>query len=138
MTSGPSGPVPPDRQGGDDAAADLAERLRFESLVIDLAGGFINMDPSRVDPAIQDCLRRIVEALDLDRSTLYQRSGDDLVVTHSWAAPGFDRFPEKSGGSELPWCYARIMSGASIVFSRVDDLPEEAARDRAIIQRLGP
>jgi hypothetical protein len=70
------------------------EGLRFESLVIDLAAGFINVDPSRVDLAIEDCLRRIVEALGLDRSTLFQRSGEDLVLMHSWAAPGFDRFPK--------------------------------------------
>src|SRR5262249_1672274 len=76
--------------------------------------------------------------LGLDRSTLFQRSGDDLVATHSWAAPGFDPFPEKSGGAELPWCYAQMMSGGSIVFSRLDDLPEEAATDKAVIQCIGP
>jgi hypothetical protein len=57
--------------------------FRFESLVIDLAAGFINVDPGRVDLVIEECLRRIVEALGLDRSTLFQRSGEDLVVTHS-------------------------------------------------------
>src|SRR5262249_19816532 len=138
MTSGPSGPVPAGVQGGGGAAADLAERLRFESLVIDLAGGFINVDPSRVDPAIQDCLRRIVEALGLDRSTLYQRSGDDLVVTHSWAAPGLDPSPELWGRRDVPWGFGRVMSGVSFVFSRIDDLPAEAAIEKAVMRRIGP
>src|SRR5262245_34930416 len=138
MKSGPSGPMPADTQGGDDAAAVLAERLRFESLVIDLAGGFINMDPSRVDPAIQDCLRRIVEALGLDRSTLYQRSGDDLVVTHSWAAPGLDPSPILWARRDVPWGFEQVMSGASIVFSRIDDLPADAAIEKAVMRRIGP
>jgi formate hydrogenlyase transcriptional activator len=114
------------------------ESIRFESLVIDLAGGFINLDPARVDLAIEDCLRRIVEALGLDRSTLFQRSGDDLVVTHSWARPGLDPLPKVMGQSQLPWAFARVMAGGDVIFSRVDDLPEEAEVDKALMRRLGP
>jgi hypothetical protein len=72
---------------GNDVSADLAERLRFESLVIDLAAGLVKFEPERVDQAIEDCLRHIVEALHLDRTTLFQRSAEDLVVAHSWAVP---------------------------------------------------
>src|SRR5262249_55029433 len=124
-----------DTSGG---GAREAEGLRFESLIIDLAAGFINLDPARVDHAIEDCLRRIVEALDLDRSTLWQRSGEDQVVTHSWASPGLDPFPKLWGRDQLPWCFGQVMSGASIVFSRIDDLPAEAAIDKAVLRRFGP
>jgi hypothetical protein len=88
MTSGSSGTNPTETHAGDDVADDVAERLRFEALVSDLAAGFINLEPEQVDQAIEDCLRRIVQALGLDRSTLLQ--GDDLVSTHAWAAPGFN------------------------------------------------
>jgi formate hydrogenlyase transcriptional activator len=124
--------------GGNDVSADVAERLRFESLVIDLAAGLVNLEPGRVDQAIEDCLRHIVEALRLDRSTLFQRSGDDLVVTHSWAVLGQDPFPKMWGRTDLPWCFGQVMSGASIVFSRLDDLPADAAIDKAVVQRFGP
>lgn len=40
--------------------------LRFESLIIDLAAGFINVHPGRVDLVTHDSLRPIVEALGLD------------------------------------------------------------------------
>jgi len=138
MTSGSSSSGPPDTEGGSDVSADVAERLRFEALVIDLAAGFLNLEPERVDQAIEHCLRHIVEALGLDRSTLFQRSGDDLVVTHSWAVPGQDRFPKVWGRTELPWCFGQAMAGESIVFSRLDDLPADAAIDKAVIQRFGP
>src|SRR5262249_20851852 len=124
--------------GGDEVATDVAERLRFEALLSDLAAGFINLEPERVDSAIEDCLRRIVETLDLDRSTLWQRSGDDLVVTHSWAVPGQDPFPKIWGRAELPWCFERVTSGASVVFTRVDELPADASVDKAVIRRFGP
>src|SRR5207247_2210394 len=110
----------------------------FESLVIDLAAGFINVDPEDVDHAIENCLRRIVEALGLDRSTLFQRSGDDLVVTHSWAVPGLDPFPKMWGRSDLPWCFGQVMRGEPVIFSRLEDLPEEAAIDKAARRGFGP
>jgi hypothetical protein len=118
--------------------ADVAERLRFEALLNDLAAGFIDLEPERVDQAIEDCLRRIVEALGLDRSTLFQPSGGDLVATHSWAVPGQEPAPTMLGRADLPWAVERVMTGKSIVFSRVDDLPAEAAIDKAVLQRLGP
>jgi hypothetical protein len=36
-----------DMQGGDDVSAEIAERLRFEALLSDLAAGFINLCTSR-------------------------------------------------------------------------------------------
>src|SRR4030095_12839743 len=114
------------------------ERVVFESLVIDLAAGFVNLEPERVDQEIEDCLRHIVEALGLDRSTLFERSGDDLVATHSWAVPGQDAFPKMWGRTDLPWCFGQVTAGASIVFSRLDDLPADAAIDKAVIERFGP
>ena len=79
-----------------DVASDVAERLRFEALLSDLAGGFINLEPAQVDRAIEDCLRHIVEALGLDRSTLFQSSGGDLVATHL-GGPGQKPLPEDAG-----------------------------------------
>src|SRR5262245_26941862 len=138
MSSGPLGAGPPDMRRGYDAAADVAERLRFGSLVSNLAAGFVNLEPERVDYAIEDCLRLIVEALGLDRSTLFQRSGNDLVATHSWAVPGQDPFPKVWARAELPWAFERVAAGGSIVFSRLDDLPADADIDKAFMQRFGP
>jgi len=42
------------------------------------------------------------------------------------------------GRSQLPWSFARIMSGGDVIFSRVDDLPEEAEIDKALLRRHGP
>src|SRR5262245_4189867 len=137
MTSGPSG-TKPETQDEGDVASDVAERLRFEALLSDLAASFIDLEPEQVDQAIEDCLRRIVEALGLDRSTLLQRLGDDLVVTHSWAVPGQNAAPGASARTDLPWGFEQIIRGASIVFSRLDDLPAEAAIDKATMQRFGP
>src|SRR5262245_41949155 len=138
MTSGPLLTDPTELPACNDAPTDVAELVRFESLVIDLAACFLHLEPDQVDQAIGDCLRHIVVTLGLDRSTLFQRSGDDLVVTHSWAVPGQDPFPEVWGRADLPWSSAEVMAGGSIVFSSLDDLPPEAAVDRSVFARFGP
>ncbi len=67
----------------------LEELVEFERLVGDIAARFVNVNPADVDDAIIDAQRRIVEALNLDRSSLFQLSDDatdDFVLTHSWSA----------------------------------------------------
>ena len=81
MATGSSGSSPTDMQRGIEVSAEIAERLRFETLLGDLAAGFINLEPEQVEQAIEDCLHHIVEALGVDRSTLAQLSRDDLVAT---------------------------------------------------------
>src|SRR5262249_60382580 len=118
MTSGSSGAGPQDIPGGDDVGADVAERLQYEALLSDLAAGFINLEPEQVDQAIEACLRRIVEALGVDRSTLFQLSGGDLVATHSGAVPGQERVPAVGGRTDLPGAVEQIMPGRSTVCAR--------------------
>src|SRR5205809_2502623 len=131
----PSGPRDANRDG---SRFEVEERVRFESLIIDLAAGFVSIDPERVDQAIEECLRRIVRALGLDRSTPFQRSGEDLVATHSRAVPGRDAFPKVWARADLLWSFMRVMHGEPVIFSRLDDPPEEAAADKALIRRFGP
>src|SRR6185436_3416542 len=69
--------------------SDRAERLDFDRLVADLSMRFIDLPPDGVDAAIVDAQRRIAEALDLDRSILFQLGDDgDLRDTHRWCRPG--------------------------------------------------
>ena len=47
-------------------------QLEFERLVAELSTSFINLPADRVDDAIRDALRRIGEALDIDRCTFFR------------------------------------------------------------------
>ena len=120
--------------------ADPDERLRFETVLSDLSARFINLPADQVDSEIEAALRRLVEILGLDRSTLFQLAEDEktLVVTHGWAIPGFEPMKELIVRDELPWGLRKVLRGETIVFSSVEDLPEEAARDKVAMRRLGP
>ena len=81
----------------DAAPASLSadELSRFERLLVDLSAGFINLPTSRIDEAIDDGLRRIVEALGIDRSTLNWLSTATglMEIRHSYAVPGWSAPP---------------------------------------------
>jgi formate hydrogenlyase transcriptional activator len=104
-------------QVDDSLRAALEDRLRFETIIADLSAQFVNLDSDLIDGAIQDAQRRIVEALDLDRSTLFQFSEDRsaLVFTHYWSRPEFAAVPalvdpsrlfpgSRSGFCAARWC----------------------------------
>jgi transcriptional regulator with GAF, ATPase, and Fis domain len=118
----------------------LEARLRAERVLSDLSARFINLPADQVDREIEAGLRRLVESAGLDRSTLFQLAEDDktLVVTHGWAAPGFPLFKGVTLQEEVPWALRKVLRGETILFSRVDDLPEEAARDKATLRQTGP
>jgi formate hydrogenlyase transcriptional activator len=121
----------------DALRAALEDRLRFERLIADLSAEFVNLATDLIDGAIQDAQRRIVESLDLDRSALFQFSGDDgeLMFTHYWSRPEFAPPPLPSRPSSLfPWAVNRILKGEMICFSSLREVPSS---DRTNMESAG-
>ena len=122
-----------------DAGDAVDELLRFERLLADVSSRFIDLPHDRIDEAIDDGLRQIVTALGTDRSTLLDvdpKSGR-VVSTHSWAAPGFHTYAKGDLPPTYPWALTRLRAGLPVVFSRPDELPAEAAVDRAWYESIG-
>ena len=126
-----------DRRGlerGQEWASD--ERLGwFERLLADLSTAFINAPSDQMDGAISDAQQRIVEALDLDRSTLWVAVDGDLVHSHAWTSPRFltrtwHPPTERVSARELfPWSLQKTNAGELVKFSSVDELPDTPDRE---------
>ena len=100
-------------------------QLEFERLVAELSASFINLPADRVDDAMRDALRRIGEALDLDRCTFFRIQHDAVAVAPvCWHRPGvappLAPFPLK----QAPWVYGTILAGKLLSFENIDDIPE--------------
>jgi FixJ family two-component response regulator/signal transduction histidine kinase len=115
------------------------ELLRFEQLLAELSAGFINLPAARVDAAITDALRRIAESLGVDRSQLirFSEAGDEAAVTHSGALEGVPAASRRPLSQVFPWAIQRLRAGYPVVIPRVDELPFEAAVDKASFQTIG-
>ena len=114
----------------------LEERLRFEQLLTDLSATFINQSPDRIDSVIDDGLRRLLDALGHDRSSVAQFSQDtgQAVVTHSCAVSGVEPFPVGIVVDDrLPWYVTAVRSGTTLFLKCLpDDFPPEAAKERQV------
>ncbi len=117
----------------------LDERLRFETLLSDLAVSFIEIRAEDVDRQIDEGLRRIVEELRVDRASVgeFQGRGDLIRVTHSSARKDVASLPPFLDSTSLPWITGRVRGGHVVSWWRPEELPEEAAVDRSTLRALG-
>ena len=129
-----------ERTGRRRAELSLGERLRFETLLAEQAATFSRVSGADVDREIERALRRISDFLAVDWSGLTEYSEDSQTarVTHGWMAEGVDPQPAALGFDEIPWSVTQLRRGATVRFTRIEDLPaSEAAVDRQTYRRLG-
>ena len=114
----------------------LEERLRFEQLLADLSAAFINQPPDRIDGIIDDSLKRLLETLGHDRSSLAQFSEDrgHALVTHSCTVPGVEPSPVGVlADDHVPWIVGQVRNGKTVFLKCLpDDLPPEAKKERQL------
>lgn len=112
----------------------------FEALLIEISGRFINLPAERIDEAIENVQQLMCDCLGFDMSVLWQWSETDsnmVELTHLFSPPGGPERPMKINGSEaFPWTYQKMLTGETLAFS-TDELPDEAACDRATRLRYG-
>jgi signal transduction histidine kinase len=115
----------------------LEERLRFETLLSELSAGLIHVAAGDLDVALERALQQVVTFLGVDRGSVETYVGDVPTVRISWALPDLEEPPQVLDAGQFPWAADRLRRGEVVRFSRVDELPEEAAIDRASFERVG-
>ncbi|RZL90596.1 MAG: sensor histidine kinase [Variovorax sp.] len=112
---------------------------RFERLLIHLSTRLISLQPDDVDAAIDAAVRSIAETLDIDRCTLQRLHADKVSFTRvsSWTRPGCRPAIVGEHVKVYPWAMAMLNRGESVVFSSTEELPPEAAVDKASFESNG-
>jgi PAS domain S-box-containing protein len=143
----------------------ICDPRRFEALLLELSVRFIHLTAGQIDSAIEDGLRGACEFLGLDRSAIWHGSHDApdrWLLTHLYQHPDRVTIHRKqdgelvpSGGWTLvqpdppprhrrvelreffPWVADRALREEIVVVDALDDLPAEAAHDRASFAQFG-
>jgi hypothetical protein len=120
--------------------SSLKERLHFEEFISELSAKFINLPAAEVDVWIEKALEKVVELLDVDRSSLWQVKGEnyDMVRTHVYASPGLpiQAGPNKLKKSYFSWMSYIIQKGEILCFSSLDEFPPTAKTEREYFARV--
>ena len=114
------------------------EQLGFQRLIADIASRLVQVPPDDVDTAINESLREVGEALQVDSVVVWQagRGESAAVASHYWVAPPHASPPEPYLTADLPWVFSNIESGEACWFTRIDDVPD--AVDRETLATAGP
>jgi len=105
----------------------------FERHLAEISTLFVSLPAEQIDREIVAAQKRICEFLDLDRSALLLTDQDDpgmLLLTHVHQPPGSPPPPDRLNARDFyPWTVPKILSGETIVISKMTELPAEACRD---------
>jgi signal transduction histidine kinase len=115
----------------------LEERLRFEALLSELSAGLIHVPATDIGAALELALQQVGTFLGVDRASLDEYVAGEPGIRISWAMRGLDEPPCVLNAEQFPWTAERLARGELVRFSRVDELPKEAAIDRVSYQRRG-
>ena len=122
------------------AERELDERLRFETLLSDVTRSVARSDIGTLDAEIDKGLGRLASALEVDRADLAElmEGSGDFKLTYVYVArPTVERLRPTFEAARFPWLSQRLREGHFVRFSRLEELPPEAAADRKTLERLG-
>jgi diguanylate cyclase (GGDEF)-like protein/PAS domain S-box-containing protein len=124
------------------ATQTVSVPLALLSLLERTTSDLITLPPDALDALIDRTLQDIGELFGVDRAYLFLASEDGSVYdnTHEWCAPGVEPQRENLRGlptALFPWWTAQMAAGQDVVLHSLDDLPAEAASERALLEPQG-
>jgi PAS domain S-box-containing protein len=124
----------------DQHANGLKENFDFESLLGELSAKLVNLPLESIDAAIESSIKSLVEFFDADRCHFGEFSDDQskIVVSYFYSRPDID-IPQitEAGEHYLSFIYESIKKDRLIAFTKSSELPDEAKKDRAVIDKIG-
>ena len=124
----------------DRAEAEIADRLRFETLLAEVSSRFVQVPAGQIDDEINHGLRRVCESLGLELGTVWRSLAEpeSITLTHFYASAGTVPPALHLNGLDLfPWCFGKVTAGEVVAVASVEKLPPEAAQDRENWRRFG-
>ena len=134
-----SSPLPQPLSPEGARGASFQEQLAFERMLAEIASRFASVTPDAVDAEIAAAMRRLIDFLDFDRSTLFEYVPDTerLLVLGSVAVPGVEPFP-LGDMPPLRWYFRQLATGRPVVQQDLpESLPPDALMEREYCARTG-
>jgi len=122
--------------------AQFQHRVNLERVVSSISARFVALGHSNLDDALNETIQTLGSFLGVDRSYIFQLSGDRATADtiYEWCAEGIE--PQIAHLQAVPissfsWGMGRIVAGKAICIPSVADMPPEAAVEREFFQGHG-
>ena len=118
----------------------MPKNSTFESLLGELSSELVNLKLESIDAAIESSLKKLVDFFEVDRCHLGKLSSDQpkINIPFFYSRPDLN-IPQitEIGEQYLSFVYKSIKQDELIAFSNSSELPSNAKKDRAVIDKLG-
>jgi len=124
------------RRGQQVTRQELADRLRFQTILSDLSADVLGSRPADIDRKVSDWLNRLIEFLGVDRGVFLQFSdkGETIHRTYESAIPESQVAVNALNGDspdKAPWYVEQLCRGVTLKSSKwLDELPTEAVHEK--------
>lgn len=104
----------------------------LEILIVEFSAGFANLPVTEIEGKINEALKKIAECIDLDRCTFWVISEDktSAIMNYIYTVPGLNDVSDGVNHRDFPWIFKKASLGEYFCVNRLDELPEEAAKDK--------
>jgi PAS domain S-box-containing protein len=121
------------------SAKATRRRIAFQRFLFDLSRSFLAIPEEGIDANMTKGLARIGTFLKVDRVTLLELSPDRTAMTtaYSWNHGGAVGPPQVLTNRDQPWWLGQILRGDVSLAAHVNDLPPEAAAEKAYLRQRG-
>jgi len=122
-----------------DAAAALAERLRFEGLLSGIGKAFLHTSRTEISSAFDRSLELVGRFLDADHVSFQHVLSDegDVDVVHRWTTPSASTLMALDYSRAFPWTFRRALAGERLVCEGPEAFPPDAQTDCDSFRGLG-
>ncbi len=114
--------------------------LELEKLILDFSAQFANAPVSEIDGKIEKALKQIAESAGFDRCGFWEIApqGTEMKLHCHYGMPLARNISPVVKDTHYPWIFKNAENKRdSVYFSRLDDLPEDAAKDKASFLAVG-
>lgn len=125
------------------AEAELVRRAEFERIVAQISSRLVTRNLEGIDESIVNALEAVGRFADVDRGYLAEYRAEEarFRVSNMWVRPGVPQ-PAASPVQDtdtalMPWIWEQLGSGRVVNLTSRDDIPEEQAADRRLLETLG-
>ncbi|GAB4321696.1 MAG: hypothetical protein Kow0074_12690 [Candidatus Zixiibacteriota bacterium] len=120
-------------------ASDCSVRSRILHQIARISARFISAPSADIDAGINEALQITGELAGIDRAYvfLFEADGAIMTNTHEWCADGVPpqmHELQQVPTDDFPWTLAPIRAGRVLYVPRVVDVPDEAAKERAVFE----
>jgi PAS domain S-box-containing protein len=117
----------------------IEQALKFQEMLSVFSANLASLPSGRVDAEIEKGLQQIGRFLDLDRCVmaLFSEDKSQTITSHSWVASGVESVTAVVGNEMIPWVGSKILRSEPAIIPSVDELPEDASKDKAFFNQVG-